>query len=93
MATRVVPDRSGGEITLPGFPWRFSSKAAEVEAEERDTSEAPVDWRIPAFQGEHNEDVLRELGYPENEITALRRGGVLIRPGLDNYTGVSTEGG
>jgi crotonobetainyl-CoA:carnitine CoA-transferase CaiB-like acyl-CoA transferase len=92
MATRVVPDRSGGEIMLPGFPWHFSSKATEFEAEERDTSKAPVDWRIPAFQGEHNEDVLRELGYLDDEITALRRSGALIRPGLENYAGVSTEG-
>ncbi|WP_206305286.1 enoyl-CoA hydratase/isomerase family protein [Actinacidiphila soli] len=67
--------------------------AVQRIAEERDTLQAPVDWRrVPAFQGEHNEDVLGELGYPGEEITALRRSGALIRPGLENYAGVPTEG-
>jgi hypothetical protein len=35
---------------------------------------------------------MRELGYPEDEIAALRRSGALIRPGLENYAGVPTEG-
>ncbi|HTE62022.1 MAG TPA: CaiB/BaiF CoA-transferase family protein [Solirubrobacteraceae bacterium] len=68
VATRTVPDRSGGEITVPGRPWHFSGDDGEPE-------------RSPARRGEHNEEVLAELGYDAAEIDALRRGGVLVCDG------------
>jgi crotonobetainyl-CoA:carnitine CoA-transferase CaiB-like acyl-CoA transferase len=65
VATRTVPDRNGGEITVPGRPWHFSDDAGESE-------------RWPARRGEHNEEVLAELGYDTAEIDSLRRRGVLV---------------
>src|SRR5690606_7615598 len=44
-----VSDRAGGTYRVPGPPWRFSAGAAEPPGE-------------PAFQGEHNREVFRELG-------------------------------
>jgi crotonobetainyl-CoA:carnitine CoA-transferase CaiB-like acyl-CoA transferase len=91
-ATRVVQDRNGGEFTLPGLPWHFSSKSADVEAEEHETPQEAADRRVPALQGEHNEDVLRELGYSDAEIGALRVSGALVCPGLEDYAGSVSEG-
>jgi hypothetical protein len=48
-AVQFVPDRCGGEYKLPGRPWHFS----------RDEL-TPIG--TPAFQGEHNREVFRELG-------------------------------
>lgn len=64
-ATRTVPDRHGGQITVPGLPWHFSDGGGELE-------------RMPARRGEHNAQVLAELGYDAAEIDALARRGVLI---------------
>ena len=58
--TRKVPDREGGEITIPGLPWHFSA--------DRDSNK-PV--QVPAIQGEHNDEILRELGYSDEHITKL----------------------
>ncbi|WP_371785717.1 CaiB/BaiF CoA transferase family protein [Streptosporangium subroseum] len=69
-AIRSVPDRNGGRITVPGPPWHFSA-AGEPGSPER----------VPARQGEHNEGVLRELGFDEGEIGSLRRRGALVEPG------------
>jgi crotonobetainyl-CoA:carnitine CoA-transferase CaiB-like acyl-CoA transferase len=68
VATRTVPDRNGGEITVPGRPWHFSDDDGE-----------PV--RMPARRGEHNAEVLAELGYEAGEIDALRHRGVLVCDG------------
>jgi crotonobetainyl-CoA:carnitine CoA-transferase CaiB-like acyl-CoA transferase len=65
VVTRTVPDRNGGEIAVPGRPWHFSEDYGEPE-------------RLPARQGEHNEEVLEELGYDAAEIDSLRRRGVLV---------------
>jgi crotonobetainyl-CoA:carnitine CoA-transferase CaiB-like acyl-CoA transferase len=64
-AIQRVPDRSGGEYRLPGRPWRFS-------AEELTSIGAP------AFQGEHNKQVFRELGVSEAELEQLTAAGVLV---------------
>jgi crotonobetainyl-CoA:carnitine CoA-transferase CaiB-like acyl-CoA transferase len=66
VATRTVPDRNGGQITVPGRPWHFSD----------DDDGDPE--RSPARRGEHNEEVLAELGYEAAEIESLRRRGVLV---------------
>ncbi|MCC8937090.1 CoA transferase [Bradyrhizobium sp. Arg68] len=64
-AVQRVPDRSGGEYRLPGRPWRFS-----------DEELAPPG--PPAFQGEHNIEVLSELGVCAAELARLAAAGVLI---------------
>ena len=51
VATRTVPDRQGGEITIPAPPWHFSRHPDALPDQ------------LPALQGEHNAEVLRELGY------------------------------
>jgi crotonobetainyl-CoA:carnitine CoA-transferase CaiB-like acyl-CoA transferase len=66
-ATRTAPDRNGGEITVPGRPWHFSDGDGDGEPE-----------RWPARRGEHNEEVLLELGYDPAEIDSLWRRGVLV---------------
>ncbi|HWE07895.1 MAG TPA: CaiB/BaiF CoA-transferase family protein [Solirubrobacteraceae bacterium] len=68
VATRTVPDRNGGEITVPGRPWHFSDDDGEPR-------------RVPARRGEHNDEVLAELGYDVAEIDSLRRQGVLVCDG------------
>jgi crotonobetainyl-CoA:carnitine CoA-transferase CaiB-like acyl-CoA transferase len=54
-AVREIPDRSGGSYHLPGHPWHFSECVLD---------ETPA----PAFQGEHNDAVLLELGLTQSEI-------------------------
>lgn len=66
-ATRQVPDRDGGEITIPAPPWHFS---ADQHTELAD--------QVPAFQGEHNDEILRELGYTEEDIRRLYRKSALL---------------
>ena len=66
-AVRAVPDRSGGEIRIPGRPWHFRDAIA------------PSDQQVPATQGEHNDEVLAELGFSPAEITKLRESGALIK--------------
>jgi crotonobetainyl-CoA:carnitine CoA-transferase CaiB-like acyl-CoA transferase len=65
-ALRTVPDRSGGEIKIPGRPWHFGDKAAEP------------DDQAPARQGEHNAQILSELGLSPAEIAKLREAGALV---------------
>ena len=65
-AVRAVPDRAGAEIRIPGRPWHF-----------RDTITSD-DQQVPATQGEHNDEVLAELGFSPAEITKLRESGALI---------------
>ena len=54
-----------GSRSLPGRPWRFS----------RDEL-TPIG--TPAFQGEHNKEVFRELGVSEAELQSLAETGVLV---------------
>ena len=53
-----------GKIKMTGFPWDFS--------------ETPASWRrkAPEF-GQHNVEILSELGYSENDIEKLREDGVI----------------
>lgn len=53
-----------GEIDLPGIPFRFSDTEASVR-------------RAPPTLGEHTEEVLREIGKTDAEITALRDSGAI----------------
>lgn len=63
---RTVPDPLLGEITIPGFPFKYS--------------EFPdlLDLRAPLL-GEHNAEVLREqLGFSAEQAAALHERGVLF---------------
>jgi crotonobetainyl-CoA:carnitine CoA-transferase CaiB-like acyl-CoA transferase len=71
-ATRKVPDRGGGSVRIPGRPWRFGSA---------DDGEGP---QVPALQGEHNDVVLRELGYQEDEIDRMRAERALVQPARED---------
>jgi CoA:oxalate CoA-transferase len=53
-----------GAIKMTGFPWDFSA--------------TPASWRrkAPGF-GEHNEEILAELGYTAEEIASLREKGIV----------------
>jgi len=53
-----------GRTREVGFPWDFS--------------ETPASWRKPAPQlGQHNEEILLELGYSKEDIARLRESGVM----------------
>jgi crotonobetainyl-CoA:carnitine CoA-transferase CaiB-like acyl-CoA transferase len=73
-AVRTVSDRSGGEIKIPGRPWHFADQAAADEGQ------------LAARQGEHNAEVLTELGFSAGEVEALEAGGALVQP---SRTGVA----
>jgi crotonobetainyl-CoA:carnitine CoA-transferase CaiB-like acyl-CoA transferase len=68
VTTREVDDRHGGTITIPGPPWHFSGQDAALTPQ------------TPAHQGEHNEEVLKELGYTDDQMRALIHSGALIEP-------------
>ena len=57
-ATEEVDDRAGGVARVPGKPWKFSASELEHPG-------------IPAFRGEHNREVLIELGYDPEQIDEL----------------------
>jgi crotonobetainyl-CoA:carnitine CoA-transferase CaiB-like acyl-CoA transferase len=67
-AVREVPDRLGGTYGLPGHPWHFS---------ENELGETLP----PAFQGEHNDLVLKDLGLTQAEIDACTGAKMLILGG------------
>jgi crotonobetainyl-CoA:carnitine CoA-transferase CaiB-like acyl-CoA transferase len=67
-AVRTVSDRSGGEIKIPGRPWHFADQPAADEGQ------------LAARQGEHNAEVLKELGFSAPEIGTLEASGALIQP-------------
>jgi len=61
---RTVEHPKVGPISLTGFPWRLS--------------ETPPDIRVPPpLLGQHNDEVLGELGYGADEIAALRDEGAI----------------
>lgn len=64
-AIREVDDRSGGTARVPAPPWHFSR------------SELP-DAGLPPFQGEHNADVMAELGLDPTTIDDLHDRSVAI---------------
>jgi crotonobetainyl-CoA:carnitine CoA-transferase CaiB-like acyl-CoA transferase len=68
-AIRTVSDRSGGEIKIPGRPWHFVDQVA------------PNQGQLPARQGEHNTELLQELGFSASQIGALEASGALVQPG------------
>ena len=80
-ATRTVPDRAGGRITVPGRPWHFTNTAKPDESIDGDEAvdTGPERDRQPARQGEHNAEVLRELGYSDEDISTFTNTGVLVR--------------
>ncbi len=64
---RRVPDRLLGEVTIPGFPFKFSAFPDELPLQ------APL-------LGEHNEEILtRYLGRSHDSVAALSQQGVLFR--------------
>jgi len=60
-----VDDRGGSTVRMPGNPWIFSR------------SELPAPG-TPAFQGEHNEEILNELRVPETRIRNLQERRILV---------------
>jgi crotonobetainyl-CoA:carnitine CoA-transferase CaiB-like acyl-CoA transferase len=68
VTTREVDDRHGGTMTIPAPPWHFSGQDAALTPQ------------MPAHQGEHNEEVLKELGYTDDQMRVLRHNGALIEP-------------
>jgi crotonobetainyl-CoA:carnitine CoA-transferase CaiB-like acyl-CoA transferase len=69
-AVRTVSDRSGGQIKIPGRPWHFA-----------DQPEAGDDGQLAARQGEHNTEILTELGFSAGQIATLETAGALVEPG------------
>jgi crotonobetainyl-CoA:carnitine CoA-transferase CaiB-like acyl-CoA transferase len=65
VTTREVSDRHGGAITIPAPPWHFGDHDGTLADQ------------VPAHQGEHNEEILKELHRTDDQIDALRRDGAL----------------
>ena len=60
-----VDDRAGGVVRMPGNPWIFSR------------SDLPSPG-MPAFQGEHNEEILTERHIAPDKIADMRKRRVLL---------------
>lgn len=63
-AVEAVDNRAGGVAKIPGKPWRFSDSDLDHPG-------------IPAFRGEHNREVMRELGLTDPQIQDLEARNVL----------------
>ncbi len=59
-----VDHPTAGRVRAPGIPVRLSGTPASVR-------------RHPPELGEHNTEILRELGYDDEEVAALRRDGAI----------------
>jgi crotonobetainyl-CoA:carnitine CoA-transferase CaiB-like acyl-CoA transferase len=68
VTTRDVSDRHGGTITIPAPPWHFSGH------------DGTLTTQVPARQGEHNEEILKEFGLTAEQIDDLTETGALIEP-------------
>ena len=81
-AVRTVPDGQGGEIRIPGRPWHFNEQIA------------PGEGQFAARQGEHNAQLLSELGYRPEDIARLEESGALVQPsrccGSSNFAGTGS---
>jgi crotonobetainyl-CoA:carnitine CoA-transferase CaiB-like acyl-CoA transferase len=60
-----VDDRAGGTMRMPGAPWRFSGATLPPPG-------------IPAFQGEHNVELLAQRNVDPAVIQSLRKRGILL---------------
>ncbi len=60
-----VDDRAGGTIRMPGSPWIFSRSVLPPPG-------------VPAFQGEHNEEILAERKMPVARIKDMQKRKVLL---------------
>jgi CoA:oxalate CoA-transferase len=60
-----VDDRAGGTVRMPGNPWIFSRSALPPPG-------------IPAFQGEHNEEILAERKISPARIKDMEQRKVLL---------------
>ena len=60
-----VDDRAGGTVRMPGNPWIFSR------------SELPPPG-APAYQGEHNDEILAERNVDPDKVADLKRRKVLL---------------
>jgi crotonobetainyl-CoA:carnitine CoA-transferase CaiB-like acyl-CoA transferase len=67
-AVRTVSDRSGGQIKIPGRPWHFADQPTADEGQ------------LAAHQGEHNAEILKELGFSAAQIVAFEASGALVQP-------------
>ena len=61
---RTISDRAFGDLKIPGMPLRFSQYPEFLPLQ------AP-------FLGEHNAQVLKAVGYSDDDIAALAAAGVL----------------
>jgi crotonobetainyl-CoA:carnitine CoA-transferase CaiB-like acyl-CoA transferase len=60
-----VDDRNGGATSMPGNPWIFGGSTLPPPG-------------VPAFQGEHNHEILSEVNVPEEVIKDLRQRRILL---------------
>jgi CoA:oxalate CoA-transferase len=63
---RKIRDRFIGEYDIPGVPLRFSDFPTELDLQ------APL-------LGEHNSEILGNLGYSASQISEMEKSGVLMR--------------
>ena len=60
-----VKDASGPATELPGLPFDFDAHQSSVR-------------RQPPKLGQHTEEIMQELGYPAEQIAALKKAGVIL---------------